>query len=123
MVVQVFKSLVIVGHIPVVVRISSEGDLELFQELVHSGEEGLRRAGRGLDGGLALEDDDAVGQVGGHDEVVLHDESGLFSVQDEALDHLNLNIEIKIKTKKVCHYRNKEKCLFRIRRSLPPSLL
>ena len=68
----------------------------MFQELVHSGEEGLRRAGRGLDGWLALEDDDAVGQVGGHDEVVLHDESGLFSVQDEALDHLKFNFKIEI---------------------------
>ena len=29
-----------------------------------------------------------VCKVGGHDEVVLHNEAGLFGVQDEPLDHL-----------------------------------
>ena len=43
-----------------------------------------RRFGR--DGGLTLEHDDAVREVGGHDEVVLDDERGLLGVQDEALD-------------------------------------
>ena len=30
-----------------------------------------------------------VCQVGGHDEVVLHNEAGLLGVQDEPLDHLS----------------------------------
>ena len=30
--------------VPVVVRVSSEGDLELLEELVHAGEQRLRRA-------------------------------------------------------------------------------
>ena len=40
----------------------------------------------GGDGGLTLEHDDAVREVGGHDEVVLDDERGFLGVQDEALD-------------------------------------
>ena len=50
--------------------------------------EGYARSGGGSDGGLTLEHDDTVGEVGGHDEVVLDDEGGLLCVQDEALDDL-----------------------------------
>lgn len=41
-----------------------------------------------LDTGLSVVDDDSVRQVGGHDEVVLHDEGRLLGVQDEPLDQL-----------------------------------
>ena len=44
------------------------------------------RVSGGRDGGLALEHDDAVREVGRHDEVVLDDERSLLGVQDEALD-------------------------------------
>ena len=33
----------------------------------------------------------SVGKVGGHDEVVLNDESGLLGVKNETLDHLKEN--------------------------------
>ena len=46
----------------------------------------LRRSS-GLNGGLTLEHDDTVGEVGGHDEVVLDDEGRLFRVEDEAERH------------------------------------
>ena len=39
--------------------------------------------GHGGHRGLAVVDDHAVGQVGGHDEVVLDDERGLLRVQHE----------------------------------------
>ena len=45
------------------------------------------RCGSGGDTGIAAEDDDTVGEVGGHDEVVLDDEGGLLSVQDESEGH------------------------------------
>lgn len=48
---------------PEVGRIPTEGDLERGEELVHSGDEGLGRSSRGLDGGLSLVDDDTVGKV------------------------------------------------------------
>ena len=81
---------------PEVVRVSPEGDVELLEELVHPCEQRLGRAGLGLDGRLSLEDDDPVCQVGGHDEVVLHDEASLLSVQDEALDHLEMGGEFRV---------------------------
>lgn len=40
----------------------------------------------GVDARLAIKDNDAVRQVGGHDEIVLDDEGGLLRVHDEALD-------------------------------------
>ena len=46
------------------------------------------RSGRCIDGGLAFEHDDTVGEVSGHDEVVLDDEGSLLCVQDETLDDL-----------------------------------
>lgn len=30
----------------------------------------------------------SIRQIGGHDEIVLHDEAGLLGVQNETLDHL-----------------------------------
>ena len=71
-----------------VVGISAEGDLKLAEELVHSTQQRLRRVGERGDRGLALEHDDPVRQVGRHDEVVLHDETGLLGVEDEPLDDL-----------------------------------
>ena len=43
--------------LPVVVRVSSEGDLELLEELVHAGEQRLRRARLRRQTGHALEND------------------------------------------------------------------
>lgn len=40
------------------------------------------RVRRGLRGGNAVEHDDPVGQVRGHDEVVLHHKRSLLSVKD-----------------------------------------
>ncbi len=59
-----------------------------LEELVHAREQRLRRGGRALHAWLSRVDDDAVREVGGHDEVVLHDEGRLLRVQDEALDDL-----------------------------------
>ena len=57
------------------------------REAVLGGMRGAR-VGGGRDGGLALEHDDAVGEVGRHDEVVLDDERCFLRVQHEALDDL-----------------------------------
>jgi hypothetical protein len=40
----------------------------------------------GIDTRLAVEDDDAVSEIGGHDEIVLDDEGRLLGVHDEPLD-------------------------------------
>lgn len=39
-----------------------------------------------VDTRLTIEDDDTVGEIGSHDEIVLDDESRLLSVHDESLD-------------------------------------
>ena len=56
-----------------------------ISEMIMRGEEGELRCGLGSDTRVTLEDDDAVSEVGGHDEVVLDDECGLLGVEDEAM--------------------------------------
>ena len=41
------------------------------------------RVGGGVDAGISLKHDDPVSQVGGHDEIVLHNKSRLLGVEDE----------------------------------------
>ena len=48
------------------------------------------RSGRGGDRGLALKDNDTVGKVGCHDEIVLDNESGLLRMQDESTTEFRL---------------------------------
>ena len=66
--------------------VAAEGDVQGLEELVAAGEQRLGRLGARVDRGLTVEDDDAVGEVGGHDEIVLDDKGGLLGVHDEALD-------------------------------------
>jgi hypothetical protein len=47
----------------------------------------LRRCG-GRDGRHAFKDDDTIGEVSCHDEVVLDDKGRFLGVENEALDHL-----------------------------------
>ena len=44
-----------------------------------------------MDSRLTIEDNDTIGKVGGHDEIVLDDESGLLGVHDETLDDTGSN--------------------------------
>ena len=66
--------------------VAAEGNVKSLEELVAAGEQRLGRLRARVDRGLTVEDDDAVGKVGGHDEIVLDDEGGLLGVHDEALD-------------------------------------
>jgi hypothetical protein len=66
--------------------VAAEGDIKSLEELVAASEQRLGRLGARVNRGLTVEDDDAVGKVSGHDEIVLDDESGLLGVHDEALD-------------------------------------
>ena len=45
------------------------------------------RCGSSRDGRLTLEDNDPVGKVGGHDEIVLNDERSLLRMKYESLDN------------------------------------
>lgn len=67
---------------PEVVRVPSECDLQQFQEAVHSVQQRLGRVRGGVHGRFTLEHDDPVGQIGCHDEIVLHHEAGLLGVED-----------------------------------------
>jgi hypothetical protein len=66
--------------------VAAESNVKSLEELVAAGEQRLGRLRARVDGGLTVEDDDAVGEVSGHDEIVLDDEGGLLGVHDEALD-------------------------------------
>lgn len=59
------------------------------EEGVHAREQALRGPCDAVQGGDSVINDDLVGQVGGHDEVVLHHKGGLLGMQDEPLDHLH----------------------------------
>ena len=85
---SVLDRLVLVDPRAVVGRVTAEGDVELLEELVHPGEQRLRRVRGGRDRRQAVVDDDAVGEVGRHDEIVLDNERRLLGVQHEPLDHL-----------------------------------
>jgi len=91
-----------------VAGITTEGDAECLQKLVHSAQQRLRpgcdnsgefdgsclfdrddwilRVGDGVDRGNSVKDNDTVSHVSGHDEVMLDDEGGLFRVEDEPLN-------------------------------------
>lgn len=70
----------------VVGGVTTEGDVQVLQESVAASEERLGGVGMGIDTRLAVKDNDAVSQVGGHDEIVLDDKGSLLVVHDEALD-------------------------------------
>jgi len=70
----------------VVGGVATERDVQVLEEGVATREQRLGLVGVGVDARLAVEDDDAVGEIGGHDEIVLDDEGGLLGVHDEALD-------------------------------------
>ena len=70
----------------VVFGISSEGDFERSQEHVHARQKTLRRRSCRLLRWLTLENDDTIGQVRSHDEIVFDDESCLFTVTNVSLD-------------------------------------
>ncbi|KAI3494682.1 hypothetical protein L1887_40498 [Cichorium endivia] len=75
----------------VVGRVATHRHLERGKEAVHTGEQRLGTLGGRLDGWLTLVDNHAVGEVGGHDDVVLDDHGRLARVDDEALDDARRN--------------------------------
>lgn len=66
--------------------VTTKGDVELFEELVHASKQRLGRMSSALDGRHTVVVDDLVCQIGGHDEVVLHHKGSLAGVHDEAFD-------------------------------------
>lgn len=79
-------TLVLVDTWTVAVRVTTERDVQILKELVAASQERLGGVSTSIDGGLAIEHDDTVSKIGGHDEVVLDDEGSLLGVHNEALD-------------------------------------
>ena len=71
---------------PEVGRVTAEGDIQVLQEGVATSKQRLGLVGMRVDTRLAIEDNDTVGEIGGHDEIVLNDEGRLLSVHDKSLD-------------------------------------
>lgn len=67
-------------------RVTTEGDVEVLQEGVAAGEEGLGLVGMSVDTGLTVKDDDTIGKISSHDEIVLDDEGSLLGMHDVSLD-------------------------------------
>eukprot|EP00966_Prymnesium_polylepis_P043599 1011045-Prymnesium_polylepis.1 len=74
---------------PMVLRVAAEGDVERLEEAVHARLHGLGRGGGAGDGRGSLVDHDAIGEVCGHQEVVLNTKGPLARPRDEALDDLD----------------------------------
>lgn len=72
----------------VVLSVTAESDVQGLQELVATSKEGLGLVGVCVNTGLSVKDNDTVGKVSRHDEIVLDDESSLLGVHDPSLDDL-----------------------------------
>lgn len=70
----------------IVGRVTTESDVQVLQESVATSEEGLGTVGVGIDTWLTVENDNSVGEIGCHDEIVLNDESSFLGVHDETLN-------------------------------------
>lgn len=68
------------------VRISTESDVEILEELITTCQQAFWGVRSGFDARLTIEDDDSVGEICGHDEIVLNNESGFLGVHDEPFD-------------------------------------
>lgn len=71
---------------PEIVWITTECDAEQLQETIHSVEQRLWCIGDGMHRWCTLEHNDTIGQVSGHDEIVLNDEAGFLCVQNVSVD-------------------------------------
>jgi hypothetical protein len=71
----------------VVGRVTAESDVEVLQEGVAASEKRLGLVGMSINTRLSIKDNDSVSEIGGHDEIVLDDESSLLGVHDESLDN------------------------------------
>ena len=71
-----------------IVGIAPEGDFQLLEEHVKTGDQLLRLVCCRFDGWNARVCHYAICQVRRHNKIVLNNKSSSFSVQDETLDHL-----------------------------------
>ena len=78
----IFDGGVLVDTRAEVVRISSEGDIHHVKELVHTSDHALGSASVGVLCGLTTEDDDLIGEISRHDEIVLHDKGSSLGIDD-----------------------------------------
>lgn len=80
----VFDTVQLVDTGPEVVRVTTERDAKEFQEFVHTGKQSLWRISNGVNRGRTFKHDNAVSQVGSHDEIVLHNKTRLFGMQNKS---------------------------------------
>lgn len=71
--------------------ISSEGDTHQAQEFIHSADQVLRSVSNTISTRSTFVNNNQIGKISGHDEIVFNDETSLLGVQDESLDNLGSN--------------------------------
>jgi hypothetical protein len=69
-------------------RVATESDIHELEELVHTADKTLWGCAPGFLGGDTVEDDDLVGKIGSHDEIVLYNESTTLLVDDPTFHDL-----------------------------------
>lgn len=70
---------------PEVVRVSPERNAQLFEELVHAIQQGLRCVGCSVGRWGALKHNHSVRKVCGHDEIMLYNKACPLGVEDESV--------------------------------------
>ena len=66
--------------------VATERNVQQRQESIHTANETLGRARGGFLSWFTIIHNNAICEVGGHDEIMFYDERGLLGVQDESLD-------------------------------------
>ena len=87
----VHLTVVLVDARTVAIRVTSECDIEILQELVASCHQRFGLVSARVDRWHTVEDNDAVCEIGGHDKVVLDDKGSLLGVHYETLDYTSCN--------------------------------
>lgn len=72
---------------PKVGRVTAEGHVQILQEGVATRKQRLRLVGVRIDTRLAVKDDDTVGEISSHDEIVLDDKGRLLGMHDKPLNN------------------------------------
>ena len=70
----------------VVGRVSSEGDIHKGQEFIHSIDQILWSVSHTIRSRGSFINNDLIGEISCHDEIMLHDEGCLFGIQDISFD-------------------------------------
>ena len=71
--------------------VSSKGDANRTQKLIHSSNEILRTISSGRNAWFALKNDNLISQIRGHNEIMFNNECAFFRIDDKTFDDFRGN--------------------------------